>query len=80
MYNELERISLDYPKTLKIVKIKNKLDTETRNILINLMYRQKLLVEIQLGIDDKKSKFLECSNEFNHFVYELQRAKFGVLG
>ena len=39
LYNEIERINLHHPEILKIVKIKDKLKTETRNILINLMYR-----------------------------------------
>ena len=43
---------------MRIVKIKNKLNTETKNILINLMYREKMMIEIQLGIDGDKSKFI----------------------
>ena len=43
------------------------------------MYREKILVEIQLTIKSEKSNFIECSNKFNHYLYELKRAKFGPL-
>ena len=38
-----------------------------------------MTVEIQLGIDSKRSHFIECSDDFNHYVYELQRTPFGIF-
>ena len=37
------------------------------------------MTEIQLCIKSEKSRFIECSNQFNHFFYELQRAQFGPI-
>ena len=34
---------------------------------------------MQLAIIAQKSKFLKFSDKFNHFIYELQRAKFGPI-
>ena len=41
------------------------------------MYRKKILVEIQLGINSDKSNFIQCSNNFNHLIYELERSELG---
>ena len=43
------------------------------------MYRNKMTVEIQLGIDSKRSHFIEYSDDFNHFIYELQRTPFSFI-
>ena len=43
------------------------------------MYMKKMPVEIQLGIDSKRSRFIDCSDDFNHFIYELQRTPFGFF-
>ena len=34
---------------------------------------------MQLGIKASKTKFLECSNHFNHYIYELKRSQFGPI-
>ena len=79
LYNEIERIHHYYPEVLRIVKIKNKLETETRNILMILMYRNRIIVELQLGINSDKSNFIRCSDYFNHMIYEFKRSLFGLL-
>ena len=61
------------------MRLKNRLDKGTKDILMNLMYRDKMLVEMQLTINVDKSRFLECSSKFNHYIYELKRAEFGPL-
>ena len=43
------------------------------------MYRKKIVIEMQLGIKSDKSRFIECSDKMNHFIYELQRGMFGPL-
>lgn len=50
-----------------------------KDILINLLYREKVVVEMQLAIKSEKSKFITCSNNFNHYLYELKRAEFGPI-
>ena len=51
----------------------------TKDILINILYRNKIVIEMQLGIKTDKSRFIECSDKMNHFIYELQRGIFGPL-
>jgi hypothetical protein len=34
---------------------------------------------MQLAIKTQKTKFSECANKFNHYLYEMKRAKFGPL-
>jgi hypothetical protein len=46
---------------------------------MNILYRNTMIVEMQLAIKQDKSKFIECSNKFNHYLYELKRAKFGAI-
>jgi hypothetical protein len=46
---------------------------------MNILYRNKIIVEMQLAIKQEKSKFIESSNKFNHYLYELKRAKFGPI-
>ena len=46
---------------------------------MNLLYRDEMVVEMQLAIKLDKSKFIECSYNFNHYLYELKRAKFGPI-
>ena len=46
---------------------------------MNILYKSKIIVEMQLAIKQDKSKFIESSNKFNHYLYELKRAKFGPI-
>jgi hypothetical protein len=36
-------------------------------------------MEVQLAINPEKSKFIQYSDHFNHFLYELERAEFGPI-
>lgn len=63
----------------KIVRIKNRLEKGTKDILINILYRKSVLVEIQLAVSTNRSKFIDFSNKFNHVLYELKRAEFGPI-
>lgn len=62
----------------KLVRVKNKLDQKDNNILINYMFLGKVQCELQLSIQDMKSKEKNYYN-FSHFVYELTRGKFGAI-
>lgn len=65
--------------SLKIIRIKNRLKLGTNDILVNVIYKDKYLCEIQLGVNSAKSKFIQCSNLFSHYVYELGRTLFGPV-
>lgn len=43
------------------------------------MYRDTMLVEIQLSIKSQSSKFIQKSNKFAHYLYQLERAQFGPI-
>lgn len=62
----------------KLVRLKNKLNQKDNNILINYMFLGKVQCELQLSIQDMKGKEKNYYN-FNHFIYELIRGKFGVI-
>ena len=79
MYNELQRFDHEKPDLLKIVNVRSRLQYVTKDIKINLLYRNKIVIEVQLGIKNDKSKFIEYSNRFNHFIYELQRSAFDSI-
>ena len=59
--------------------MKNRLNSGNRDILINALFKNEIVTEIQLCIKSEKNRFIECSNQFNHFLYELKRAQFGPI-
>ena len=67
------------PETIKIIRVKNKLEKITKDILINILYKKTIVIEIQLAIKSDKSKFIQHSKVFNHFLYELERSDFGPI-
>ena len=79
LYNELQRINKERPELLKIVNVRSRLEYVTKDIKINLLYRNKIVIEMQLGIKSERSRFIKYSNKFNHFIYELQRSGFGPI-
>ncbi len=64
---------------MKIIRVKNRLKLGTNDILINTIYKEKYLCEVQLAVKSITSKFIQCSNLFSHYVYELGRTLFGPL-
>ena len=69
LFIELERVSHFHPDMLRIVRVKNRLRRGTKDILVNLVYRNTLLVEMQIAVNSSKSNFIDCSDKFNHFIY-----------
>lgn len=63
---------------MKMVRVVNRLKRGTHDVLINVRYRD-VLCEIQLAVTSKNNKFIEFSNTFNHYLYELKRSVFGPL-
>ena len=43
---------------MEIIRVKNRLNQGTKDILINIRYRNQILVEMQLSIDGDKSYFI----------------------
>ncbi len=79
IYKQLQTISQRDPRKIKIIRVKNRLKLGTNDILINILYKNKYLCEIQLAVKSAQSKFIACSNMFNHYIYELGRTLFGPL-
>ena len=65
----MERRSYLQPEQFKIVRLKNRIEKGTKDILINLLYNSQLVIEMQLAIKTDKSKFIENSNSFCHYLY-----------
>ena len=63
---------------MKLVRVINRMKKGTHDILINIRYRD-VLCEVQLGVTSTKNQFIEHSNQFNHYLYELKRSPFGPL-
>ena len=75
----MESISRKKPDLFKIIRVKNKLDMPTKDILINVLYRNILVIEVQLAVKTEKTPFSMNLSKFHHFIYELQRADFGPI-
>jgi len=78
-FNILDEINSKEGRSFfELVRIKNKLDTKENNILVNYLFMGKVQCELQMSIQKMASKEQKYCN-FNHFLYELTRGKFGVL-
>lgn len=64
---------------MKIIKLKNRLEDNNNDILLNIFFKEKVICEIQLGIFKEVNKKESLYSQFNHFLYELKRSEFGVL-
>lgn len=51
----------------------------TRDILINAQVGRGLVCEIQLAVASNMEKKQELLDQYNHFLYELKRAKLGSI-
>lgn len=47
-------------------------------MLINVHF-QNSICEVQLAVNSNHSNFIRCSNQYNHFIYEVKRSIFGPL-
>ena len=52
----------------KLVRIKNKLDGSANNVMINYLFMDKVVCELQLSIQEAKGKEKNY-HTFSHFVY-----------
>ena len=62
----------------RIVKVRNKLDDPSNNVMINYLFMGKVECELQLSTQESKGKEKNYYT-FSHFVYELTRGKFGAI-
>ena len=67
-------MSEKHPEEMEIIRVKNRLNSGTKDILVNILFKKKIVVEIQLGIHTDQSNFIKLSDKFNHFLYELVRS------
>ena len=79
IYNEICKIHENNPQLLKIIRVKNRLKTHTNDLLIIVRFKDCFNCEIQLAIKSDVSNFIKCSNNFNHYLYELARSPLGPL-
>lgn len=61
-----------------MVRLKNKLNQKDNNVLINYMFLGRVQCELQLSVQQTKGKAKDYYN-FNHFLYQLIRGKFGAI-
>lgn len=62
---------------IEVIRVKNKLNESTRDILINFRIKNSFLIgEMQLALGDSKD---EVNDHFCHFLYEIQRSMLPCL-
>lgn len=74
----MKRLS-DEKDYFKIVRIKDRLELGTRDILVNVNYMGKLLCEIQLAVTDEIDTKQQAFDAFNHYLYEIKRSNLGAI-
>ena len=74
----MKRLS-DKTDYIKIVRIKDRLDMGPRDILINIIYENRMLCEIQLAVTDEVDTKQQAFDAFNHYLYELKRSNLGAI-
>ena len=79
IFNEIVKESNSNPERFKIIRIKNRLKNATNDILINAKFNNTINCEIQIAVNALNSDFMECSNKINHYIYELERSRFGPI-
>ena len=75
----IKRISESDPEIFKIVRIKDRLEMGTRDILINLLFMKKIVCEVQLAVTDNMEEKQKMFDGFNHYLYELKRSYLGPI-
>ena len=68
IYNQILRQCQNKESNFSLVRVVNRLQRGTNDILVNLKYRN-VLCEVQLAVKNKKSNFIQFSNTFNHYFY-----------
>ena len=66
-------------KLIKIIRVKNRLESGTRDVLINIMFNEICPCEIQLAVASNQDQKQSYFDKFNHFLYEIRRAYLGPI-
>ena len=75
----MEAIHIKFPDILKMSRIKNRLETENNDILINFFFGCKAECELQLSVLSSEKKDEKNSSKFSHLIYEIVRAELGPI-
>ena len=69
-----------HPDVIKLVRIKNRLDTENNDIIINYFFAGKVECELQLSVLTAEQNVTEKNTYlFSHLIYEILRAELGPV-
>lgn len=83
MITRLKEKNNDPNDSFKIMRVKDRLNQGTRDVLINAWISKKngtgIICEIQLAVITNIDKKQELLDQFNHFLYELKRSKLGPI-
>lgn len=79
LLKRLKDKSNDSNDPFNIIRVKDRLNSGTRDILINAQVGNGLVCEIQLAVTSNIDKKQELLDQYNHFLYELKRAKLGAI-
>lgn len=66
-------------KILKIIRIKNRLQQQSNDLLINLFFANKVECQLQLSVDNHYHNLDKSVSSFNHYVYQIIRAELGPI-
>lgn len=50
VYDQLKQMSVKNPEKLKIIRVKNRLNKSTNDILVNIKFNNLITAEIQLAV------------------------------
>lgn len=78
IFREIKLIS-DKGEPFKIVRIKDRLNQGTRDIMVNVLFRGIFLCEIQLAIEEYVETKQKSYDSFSHFLYEMHRSRLGPI-
>lgn len=75
----IKKIGDERQDLFKIVRIKDRLEMNTRDILINILFMNKILCQIQLAVNDEVEEKQKMFDSFGHYLYELERSDLGPV-
>jgi hypothetical protein len=78
IFKKIKQIS-EKGEPFKIVRIKDRLNLGTRDILINILFMNLFLCEIQLAVEEYVDSKQVSYDSFSHFLYELHRSRLGPI-
>ena len=61
------------------MRIKDRLNLGTRDILINILFKNTFLCEIQLAVAEYVDPKQLSYDSFSHFLYEMHRSRLGPI-